>query len=202
MFSTRKIRSYLLLFIKTWFITCFIYFTLVYCAWLLLILFYFRMEIRVPRTSWPISAQEWLGRFMAGREGAASGGRGVTTVLPRGGGRPVSVVPSGPAARSQSPRAEREQRERERDSYQFRVSWAQTGEDWGSVTSAWTSVTSGDQPQWQRSDLRCGERPEMSAPSGSGSAQPSAIKVSAGIRVSGLRSVLSHLRSCHASSHL
>ena len=41
------------------------------------------------------------------------GGRGVTTVLPRGGGRPVSVVPSGPAARSQSPRAEREQRERQ-----------------------------------------------------------------------------------------
>ena len=52
------------------------YFTLLYCAWLLFILFYFRMEIRVPRTSWPISAQEWLGRFMAGREGAASGGRG------------------------------------------------------------------------------------------------------------------------------
>ena len=44
---------------------------------------------------------------------------------------------------------------RERDSYQFRVSWAGL---WGSVTSAWTSVTSGDQPQWQRSDLRSGER--------------------------------------------
>ena len=105
---------------------------------------------------------------------------------------------SGPAASSQSPRAEREQRG---DSYQFRVSWAGL-EDWGvwPVTGhQWPPVSSSDQqplqPQGVTSDrdrpaLRSPGREashpatEMSAPSGSGSPKP-ALKVSRGIMVSG-----------------
>ena len=94
------------------------------------------------------------GRFMAGREGAAPAS------AVQGGGWAVS----GPAASSQSPRAEREQRG---DSYQFRVSWAGL-EDWGvwPVTGhQWPPVSSSDQqplqPQGVTSDR---DRPALRSP--------------------------------------